>query len=68
VDKYVDHWPIRSMLKLHLKYTSETARRMKDKAASNKIDRAFGHAVEARKGLRRGRTDDTDVEEEIDGP
>jgi hypothetical protein len=64
IDKYADHWPVKSMLKLHLKYTSETARRTKDKAAAHRVDRAFGQAVEARRRLRRGNADDGDSEEE----
>jgi hypothetical protein len=50
------------MLKIHLKYSSETARRAKDKAIATKVERAFGKAVDARKGPRRIGTSEADEE------
>ena len=32
VNKYQNHWPVRDMLKLYLKYTSELSRKGKKKA------------------------------------
>jgi phage terminase Nu1 subunit (DNA packaging protein) len=37
VRKYVAHWPVRDMLKLRLKYTSERARLSKQKAMTTRM-------------------------------
>jgi hypothetical protein len=63
VNKYADHWPICSMLKLYLKYTSENARRAKDKGVAIRIEKAFGSAMDTRHG-QRGRND-ADTEDEV---
>ena len=39
--KYRDCWPIRDMLKMHLKYTSEASRRSKDKAVGKRVKRVL---------------------------
>ena len=64
MDKYDGHWPIRSMLKLHLKYTSVNARRMKDIAVAAEVEQAFGKAVAARKTVRRTKKNDEDANEQ----
>lgn len=39
LDDYKNYWPVHDMLKLHLKYTSEAARRAKTASATKKIDK-----------------------------
>jgi hypothetical protein len=46
VDNHVEHWPIRSMLMAHLKYTSEMAWRMKGRNVAAKVEKACGKVVE----------------------
>jgi hypothetical protein len=52
------------MLKIHLKYTSENARRMKDIAVAAEVEQAFGKAVAARKTVRRTKKNDEDANEQ----
>ena len=62
VNKYANHWPICSMLKLYLKYTAENARRSKDKDVAIRVEKAFGRAV----GTRNGRGgSDVDMEDNV---
>ena len=47
--KYRDCWPVRDMLKMHLKYTSEASRRSKDKAV---VERAAREMISAAAWIR----------------
>jgi hypothetical protein len=53
------------MLKLYLKYTSEAARRTKDKDVAVRLEKAFGRTVNARKRKKSNAGTDEDVAEEM---